>query len=573
VILKALYDYYNRCEGLAPEGYEYKELGFLIRISIDGVFRQIEDCRIDKKHCKVFLVPQIVSRPGSKAGMSPCLMWDNVNFVLGVPRDETPNPKGQYLDAFRDNVAKLSERYPDSVRITAVNKFYLKNDDVLLCLREDPHFNDLISTNKWVSFRVEGDTKIVAEDEILRKELNRNPEVGNSGQICMVTGKRAEIVRIHHKTPLPGATFASLISFQKSSGFDSYGKKQAFNAPISVEAEFAYTTALNTLLGKQSRNKFSIGERIFLFWASNSKDSSRLVEESVFNMFGFADDNEDDPNARIEKVRQTFMSIYNGTLHTDNEDRFYILGLAPNSARIAVVYWSDTVLRDFACKILYHFDDMDIIDTRNHKIPYKGQKEILSAVTLGGKSGDATPNLPEAVVKSIFEGTPYPHTLLASCIRRIRAEQDVMPYNNPCRVAIIKAYLNRLNDNNKKIQVMLDKENKNEGYLCGRLFAVLDKIQEDTYHINSIRERYLNSASATPSAVFATILNLSSHHSEKLNDGAKVFYEKLKQEIIAGLPADGFPAHLDLQNQGRFFVGYYHQRQDFFAKKDVNVTE
>ena len=116
---------------------------------------------------------------------------------------------------------------------------------------------------------------------------------------------------------------------------------------------------------------------------------------------------------------------------------------------------------------------------------------------------------------------------------------------------------------------MLDKENQNQGYLCGRLFAVLEKIQEDANGIHTIRERYLNSASATPAMVFATILNLSTHHLEKLNAGAQIFYEKLKQEIISKLDASGFPAHLDLQDQGRFFVGYYHQRQDFFTSKEI----
>ena len=136
------------------------------------------------------------------------------------------------------------------------------------------------------------------------------------------------------------------------------------------------------------------------------------------------------------------------------------------------------------------------------------------------------------------------------------------------RAAIIKAYLNRLNSNERKIKVMLDIENTNQGYLCGRLFAVLDKIQEDANNQHSIRERYMNSASATPSTVFATILNLSSHHSENLNEGRKIYFEKLKQEIIDKIPSDGFPAHLDLQDQGRFFVGYYHQRQDFFTKNN-----
>ena len=115
---------------------------------------------------------------------------------------------------------------------------------------------------------------------------------------------------------------------------------------------------------------------------------------------------------------------------------------------------------------------------------------------------------------------------------------------------------------------MLDKENTNQGYLCGRLFAVLDKIQEDANNQHSIRERYMNAASATPATVFATILNLSSHHAENLNEGRKIYFEKTKQEIIDKISAAGFPSHLDLQDQGRFFVGYYHQRQDFFTKTE-----
>ena len=199
-------------------------------------------------------------------------------------------------------------------------------------------------------------------------------------------------------------------------------------------------------------------------------------------------------------------------------------------------------------------------------------RKILSTVTLGGKVSDATPNLPDAVVKSIFQGLPYPQTLLASCIRRIRAESGDKDKNavHITRAAILKAYLNRTNCN-QKIEIMLDKDNNNQGYLCGRLFAVLDKIQEEANNQHSIRERYMNSASSTPAAVFSTILNLSNHHVENLkNEGRKIFFDKLKQEIISKVDANGFKAQLDLQDQGRFFIGYYHQRQDFFTKNDEN---
>lgn len=579
MILRALYDYYQRCGDIAPKGMEYKEIGFLIVISKDGEYLRVEDCRLDKKTCSTFLVAKTVNRSGIKAGMFPCLLWDNTRFVLGMPKDDKQNPDGQYLDAFRKMVKDLSEKYPDSERLCAVNKFYERypGKNLSMVFAKDILYKDLMETAKNISFRVHGDLKIVAEDSFLRNEIQgeeKDCDDVTDGKICLVTGKKAKIARIHSRTPLPGAQFASLISFQKGSGFDSYGKEQAYNAPVSIEAEDAYTTALNRLLGKDSHNKFSIGTRTFLFWASSNSEASKASEDSLFSFFGRSEEN-DDPNRRIEFVRQTFMSIYNGKLASDKDDRFYILGIAPNSGRESVVYWTELPLREFAKVITRHFEDMEITDPRKDKKPYAGLHAILGAVTQGGKSSDAAPNLPDAVAKSIFQGLPYPVSLFQSCIRRIRAEQDVSPYNSPCRVAIIKAYLNRLNDNNnKKLNIMLDKENQNQGYLCGRLFAVLDKIQEDANDIHSIRERYMNAASATPASVFATMLNLSSHHLEKLNGGRQVDYEKLKQEIIDKMPAEGFPAHLDLQDQGRFFVGYYHQRQDLFCKKkEQSVTE
>ena len=367
---------------------------------------------------------------------------------------------------------------------------------------------------------------------------------------------------------------AKLVAFQVNSGYDSYGKTKGGNAPISEEAEFAYTTALNHLLASNSRNKFLIGTRTFLFWASKNDEAGQQAENSLFNLLGFSEQ-EDDPNKNIEQVRKVFKSIYTGELKTTSEDTFYILGLAPNAARIAVTYWAEIPLKRFAETICQHFDDMEVVDTRPEKKPYMSLRSILSAVTLGGKSSDATPNLPDAIVKSIFQGLPYPQTLFASCIRRIRAESGDKDKNavHITRAAIIKAYLNRLHDNQKPIQTMLDKENTNQGYLCGRLFAVLDKIQEEANNQHSIRERYMNSASSTPAAVFSTILNLSNHHAEKLSEGRHIYFEKLKQEIISKIDADGFRAQLDLQDQGRFFIGFYHQRQDFFTKNEDNNNE
>ena len=562
MILKALYDYYNRCDNLPAKGMEVKEIGFLIVLSPEGQFLRFEDCRTGKDSSRVYLVKKHVGR--SSAAVANYL-YDNSSYVLGFS-DKSSEKDQLYFDTFREKVDSIAELYPDNKDIKAIQSFYRNSrEKIIEIVSQDPLWEDikknLSKKYSTFSFRIEGDLKIVAE----KKEVLQLEECDTSdAKLCLVTGEYGVPVDTTTATMIPGSqATAKLVAFQVNSGYDSYGKSKCGNAPISENAEFAYTTALNSLLQKGSRNKFSLGSRTFVFWASNNNEASLEAEDSLFDLLGFSEEVNDDPNANIMKVRKVFESIYSGVLKTGLDDKFYILGLAPNSARIAVVYWSETTLKDFAEKILRHFSDMEIHDTRKDKKPYMGIREILSSVTLGGKMSDATPNLPEAVVKSIFQGLPYPATLYSACIRRIRAEQKL----TITRAAIIKAYLNRQNNNSKKIDIMLDKGNTNQGYLCGRLFAVLDKIQEDANNISSIRERYMNAASATPSSVFATILNLSVHHSEKLDDSRRIYFEKLKQEIIEKLPANGFPAHLDLQDQGRFFVGYYHQRQDFFTSK------
>ena len=569
MILKALYDYYRRCEDLPAFGMEQKEIGFIIVIDRNGNFLRFEDRRIDRKSAQQFLVKKGVGRTSSPIAN---YLYDKSEYVFGYSDKGDIESVRKCFDVFKAKVTEIHERFPDNDAVDAVYSFYKREpSSIIESMQHDPLWTDLVKNlNKKYSifsFLLEGDTDIVA----CKKEIIASESYGDAAdeKICLILGKHSKIVEVTTATMISGSqATAKLVSFQVSSGYDSYGKVKGYNAPISEEAEFAYTTALNHMLSRSSHNKFIVGNRTFLFWASSGSEASKESEKSLFALFDRTE--KDDPNKQMEYVRRTFIAIYNGLLYSDKDDRFFILGLAPNSARIAVVYWSDAPLREFARVISRHFDDMEIVDTRKDKKPYMGLHSILGSVTLSGKSSDVAPNLPDAVVKSIFQGLPYPASLFQACIRRIRAEQSV----NIVRAAIIKAYLNRLNDtNDKNIEVMLDKENHNQGYLCGRLFAVLDKIQEDANGIHTIRERYMNSASATPAMVFATILNLSVHHLEKLSAGGQIKYEKLKQEIISKLNADGFPAHLNLQDQGRFFVGYYHQRQDFFTSKVDKDTD
>lgn len=559
MILKALYDYYERKGNLPRKGMELKEIGFLIVIDKEGNFVRFEDRRIDRNRAQSFLVKKHVNRTSAPLAN---YLYDNSAYVLGY------SEKGdgeKCFDTFKAKVKSILQEYPQNDDIKAIDLFYKNDREALLeIFKQDVLWNEIEKNlNKkfsTFSFLMEGESTIVAsKTELINTNDDKDSE---GGQMCLVSGMRGNIVETTTATMIPGSqATAKLVSFQVSSGYDSYGKNKGYNAPISEDAEFAYTTALNYMLRSDSQNKFLIGNRTFVFWASKDDEAGKQAEESLWDMLGFKDN--DDPDKNIINVRKAFESIYSGSIKTTLDDRFYILGLAPNSARIAVTYWADIPLKDFSEMILRHFKDMEIVDTRKEKKPYFGLHSLLATVSLEGKSSNVSPNLPDAVVKSIFQGLPYPQTLFASCIRRIRAEQNI----SITRAAILKAYLNRLNDNNNnKLTVMLDTSNTNQGYLCGRLFAVLDKIQDDANNQRSIKERYINSASATPAAVFSTILNLSLHHSAKLNEGRSVYYEKIKQEIVDKISADGFPAHLDLQDQGRFFVGYYHQMQWFYTK-------
>lgn len=567
MILKALYDYYDRCRGnLPPMHNALVEFFYAIVIDEKGNFKRLEP--LDGMSLLIYRPEERTSVP------VPHSLGDNGSYVLGLKDLKSDSDDKSILSelkkneknhmSFKNDVKRIFEALPGNRYARAVYLFYEHYSmEIIKQMTSDANWADFCkSLNKNMTFRIDGDIDLAACDsQIIEYKINSAVN-GNNEAICLVTGVKEKPVSTTYSTFVRGGkSNAKLVSFQITSGYDSYGKEKGLNAPISEDAEFKYTTALLTLLSKNSRNKFVVGSRTFLFWSSTDNVVGHQAEESLFDLLGFSD-SDDDPNAKIEQVRKVFKAIYSGELNTSLEDKFYILGLAPNAARIAVVYWAEIPLKDFSERINSHFEDMEITGANK---PYMALRSILGAVTLGGKVSDVTPNLPDALVKSIFQGLPYPQTLFASCIRRIRAENSIYL----TRAAIIKAYLNRINNTNEqKIKVMLDKENDNQGYLCGRLFAVLDKIQEDANNQHTIRERYMNSASSTPAAVFATILNLSSHHSEKLNEGRNVFFEKLKQEIIDKIDANGFPAHLDLQDQGRFFVGYYHQRQAFFTKNE-----
>jgi CRISPR-associated protein Csd1 len=401
--------------------------------------------------------------------------------------------------------------------------------------------------------------------------LSQN-DVDETG-VCLVTGDKTKIKTLH--TAIKGVygaqtAGANIVSFNLDA-FRSYGKEQGFNSPVGVQAEFSYTTAINTLLGKDSRQRISVGDASTVFWSE--KQTSFETDFSFF----FKEPEKDDPDAGTEKVKALFESVNSGAYREDDGDtRFYILGLAPNAARIAVRFWHIGTVSEYATKIRQYFEDFAII--KPPKEPeYYSIWRILVNIATQDKSENIPPNLAGEFMRAILEGTPYPASLLQAALRRIRSDPEGRV--KPVRAALIKAYLNRYyrfypNQKYKEVALELDTSQPSIGYQLGRLFATLEKIQEEANPgINAtIRERFYGAACATPVTVFTNLLRLKNHHLAKLDSkGRVVNFERLLGEIMGNL--NDFPAHLDLHEQGRFAIGYYHQRQAFFAKKEMSENE
>ena len=340
--------------------------------------------------------------------------------------------------------------------------------------------------------------------------------------------------------------------------FASFGKEQGENSPIGKRASLAYTTALNTLLGKNSRQKMQVGDATTVFWSSRES----TLEDEFADLFG--EPEKDNPDKGIDAVERLLVSVKTGAFtHNEETTRFYVLGLAPNAARISVRFWHDGTVAEMERRFADWFENLRIVHgpkDRDHLSLWR----LLCSIAPLGKSENVPPNLAGAVVRSILEGTSYPATLLSSAIVRIKAERDV---TYP-RAKLIKAFLNHNLNLRRKLTVSLDKENKSVGYRLGRLFAVLERIQQVANPgINAtIRDKFYASASATPAAVFGNLMRLKNHHLAKIDRA--VFFESLIGEIVDGIV--DFPAHLPLDEQGMFAIGYYHQRQDFFTKKDMS---
>jgi CRISPR-associated protein Csd1 len=575
MILQTLYAYYSRLRedgksGVALPGFAPQKISYALVIDREGQLVQVQDIRdtSGKKPRPVHLmVPEAVIKA---SGVASNFMWDNTGYVLGLDDKGKPERTRQTFKAFKIFHHGIGDSVADP-GMRAVLRFL----DSWKPRKRPSAFDWEEITGSNLVFRLNKERGFIHEHPaILRAWIKHKANTTNATYgMCLVTGERTAIARLHAK--IKGVrdaqtVGAAIVSFNLDA-FRSYGKEQNYNAPIGEEAAFAYTTALNHLLRFESRQRLQIGDATTVFWT----DRSSFVEDFMGNILDPREDSAVDAADKI-KIENYLKAVRAGKkpdVMDDDSMRFYILGLAPNASRLAVRFWYADAVEAVNRHIGRHFADLALVREYDNLPEFPGMWQLLVETVRRyrkGKKpidGDVNSLLSGAFTRSIIQGLPYPNALLGAIINRIRADGEV----NYCRTALIKAVLKR-NYENKEVTMALNEESPNIAYRLGRLFAVLEKAQEEAIPgaNATIKDRFFGSASATPSVVFPQLIRLSQHHLAKLEGGAKIYKEQLMQTILGGIDANkGFPAHLRLEEQGMFTLGYYHQRKAFFTKKEA----
>lgn len=593
MILQSLVEYYEALEKkgkITRPGWSEAKVSFALELSERGELLRVVPEKVEEERGKKSVwvpkkhrVPQMVSR---SSGLSANFLCDNSSYILGIDNKGKPGRSVQCFQCAGERHLDVLKDAEGLVARAVKNYFSRWQPEQAMehpALEEE--LEEILSGANLV-FYVDGvyaheDREVKAAWE---KFYSESPE-GEMG-VCLVTGKKAEIARIHGTIKgVQGAQAmgAALVSFN-APAFESYGKEQSYNAPIGTYAAYAYTTALNHLM-EDKNHKTVIGDTTIVYWAESGEEAYQNAFSLVFEP---AVDHQEVVRGLLERVREgRGMDVERVLDGLSMDQRFYILGLSPNAARLAVRFFYQDTFGNILSNIKAHYDRMEIVKPASDTMEYLGVWRMLQE-TVNKKSRDKKPSahMSGAAYRAILSGGEYPFSLYQSVLGRIRAEQDDSDSHiykiTRGRASIIKAFLLRNRHKDKEeVTVALNENSQNVAYILGREFAVLEAIQEDANPgINAtIKDRYFNAACATPAVVFPVLFKLKNSHIRKLSSkGKEIYYETLlgtlQEKLMIGeeqtVPC---PRRLSLEEQGMFILGYYHQTQKRYEKKDKEEKE
>ncbi|QBR71297.1 type I-C CRISPR-associated protein Cas8c/Csd1 [Beijerinckiaceae bacterium] len=572
--LASLVHAYDRLaeRGEAPAfGYSVEKIGFLISLNEDGTVAgppiDLREGEGKKKTPRLMRVPQPTKRT---SGVAPNFLWDKTSYVLGVTAGEGKRTSEEQAAFVARHKELLKDSDDEGLRalLLFLTSWYPEN------FTKFGWPEEIKDQNVVFSLESERRNNICLHDRpAVRALWARLCSAGEKSQAtCLVTGEYGPVARLHPAIKgVWGAqsSGASLVSFNIDA-FTSYGHEQGDNAPVSEAAAFAYTTALNHFLERDSGHRVQIGDASTVFWADASDAATAEEAEDIFtSLLGIG---EVDEKVEAKKVGVILDAIRQGKPIADLEPdlpkdvRFHVLGLSPNAARLSARFYIEDDFGEIATRYLAHLERMRLDPPPREDTPSIWR--LLIETASQRKSENIPPNLAGEWLRSILTGTPYPLTLLSALLMRLRADHDV----NALRVAILKSVLIR--NFKMEVPVALDPKNDDPGYLLGRLFAVLEKTQTVAQgNVNaSIKDRYYGAASATPRTVFPLLLRLNAHHQGKAEDksrGLAGYFAQQLSEIMDKLPTE-FPPTLNLRRQGTFALGYFHQMN---RRKNADTNE
>lgn len=570
MILQALTRYYETLADqgkIARPGWAKSRVSYALCLNMDGELVQVipllEETGGKKPQPRQFDLPAPVKRT---VGIDSNFLWDNSSYLLGVDAKSKPDRSRQCFIACKERHHTVLDGV-NSTAAAAILRFFdtwnPSNARTHPALQND---FEAMTAGGNLMFRIDG--AFPHEDEAIRHAWQAYYDKAEGDkQQCLVTGQEDQIAVVHPSIKgVDGAqsSGAAIVSFN-APAFCSYGQEQSFNAPVGRYAAFAYTAALNHLLADRE-NVQKIGDTTVVCWAENAEPQYQAFTFAA--LFGQKQDRLDENDLR-ETVRRLANGMRVPEHDLDPDRTFYILGLAPNAARLSVRFFFRDSFGHLMKNVNEHHERMEIVRPSYDKyetIPLWAM--LRETVNQNSRDKSPSPIMAGAVARAIFTGGLYPAMLLEQTMMRIRAERDI----NRGKAAIIKAYYLR-NSNpdcpKEVLTVALNEASTNPAYTLGRLFSVYEAVQSDANPgINStIKDKYFNSAASTPATIFPLLDNLCQKHLRKLSTSRRIWYEKQIIALTAVL-GDEYPTRMNLPQQGSFNLGYYHQTQKRYEKKE-----